>query len=151
MAEIILKSGEVVLVDDADYPWLSHWKWKRHRNGYACRTGYKNKKYILVLMHRQIMEPPYGLEVDHINRNKLDNRRVNLRCVTRSENNFNRPAQSNNRSGGHKGVCLDRGRMLWKAAYGKVLLGRFSTFDEAVNARREAELLADRSNEGSDR
>jgi hypothetical protein len=88
MAEIVLKSGDVVLVDDDDFAWLSRWKWKLHKEGYACRTGWDKVRqaWTCVLMHRVIVQPADGLEVDHINRQRLDNRRGNLREVTHQEN-----------------------------------------------------------------
>lgn len=82
MKEIPLTQGYVTLVDDADYEWLSRWKWHYH-GGYAERGDG-------VLMHREITDCPAGKEVDHINHDPLDNRRENLRVVTRWQNMLNR-------------------------------------------------------------
>jgi hypothetical protein len=136
VAEIVLSSGDVALVDEADYAYIARWKWKRHPQGYAARTGYRERRFVTILMHREIAQPPVCLEVDHINWDKLDNRRANLRCVTHSENEFNRPAQRNNTTSGVVGVCFDRSRRKWKASVGKRSLGRFNTFGAAVAARR---------------
>lgn len=131
MKEIVLCTGALVLVDDDDFAVLSHWKWKLHPQGYACRTVTGGGT---LLMHRQITAAPRGTDVDHINRNKLDNRRENLRVVGRSANMHNRPKQANNRSG-LKGVCWDASRGKWKAAIkvrGRHLyLGRFPTREAA--------------------
>ncbi len=94
---ITLSDGNEVLVDAVDYEWLSRWKWKRHIQGYACRTTYdkETKRFPLLLMHRIILgDIPPGMTVDHINREKRDNRRSNLRIVTQGENNRNRPRES---------------------------------------------------------
>ena len=103
MAIISLTQGKVVIVDDEDFEWLNQWKWL-YNGGYAIRSvgPYKNRKHIR--MHRLIMDTPDHLEVDHINWDKLDNRRSNLRNVTRSENQRNlspqgRVARSGSRPG----------------------------------------------------
>lgn len=87
----------VTLVDDQDYGMLVKYKWHRARGAntlYAARTGSKNETSgrSKVLMHRQILDPNYleQCDIDHINRNGLDNRRSNLRFATRSENMLNR-------------------------------------------------------------
>lgn len=101
MREIILTKGKSAIVDDSDYQWLSQWKWTYHNQGYAYRGmgGRKNRKCIL--MHRLIMNTPDGMDTDHINMNKLDNRRVNLRICDRSLNLANQ--------GGRLGSSLYRG------------------------------------------
>jgi hypothetical protein len=93
MKTITTKQGVKILVDDEDYLRLKAHKWSVNSRGYAVRftehLGVKKG----IRMHREILElGEYdgGMEVDHINRNKLDNRRCNLRLVTRSENQKNR-------------------------------------------------------------
>lgn len=92
--EIPLTRGYVALVDDADFEWLSQWKWTytkaRNGPGYAVRFqrfGAGVRAHIK--MHRAIVNPPDGFQVDHINRNSLDNRRSNLRIATTTQNNWN--------------------------------------------------------------
>ena len=87
-------------------------------------------------------EWPKG-QIDHINRNSLDNRIANLRDVSQSENQHNRPEQANNTSG-VKGVHWHKQKMRWQAAIrinGKLIhLGLFGTKEEAAYARFHAEL-----------
>ena len=64
-------------------------------NGYAYRTKNDGGKMIELPMHNEIMGKNLGFEVDHINRKKLDNRRINLRFTTRQENLLNRPRFKN--------------------------------------------------------
>lgn len=134
MKEIVLCTGDRVLVDDADFADLNRWKWKLHPQGYASRTVTGGGT---VLMHRQITAARSGVDVDHINRNKLDNRRENLRLVDHSTNMHNRPKQANNTSG-LKGVSWDASRSKWKAAIQvrgqQVYLGRFLTKEDAHTA-----------------
>ena len=93
--EMPLTKGKVAIVDADDYEWLSQWKWSaRFCNSiwYAVRgstCGGKRKDFS---MHREILglRAGDGREVDHINRNSLDNRRINLRVSTRKENCANR-------------------------------------------------------------
>lgn len=65
------------------------------------------KRQKRIYMHRQILNPGQGLEVDHINGNKLDNRRCNLRPATHSQNGMNRGARRGT-STGLKGVCFSK-------------------------------------------
>ncbi len=92
---IPLTQGKYAIVDPDDYKRLSKYKWYAKKCGktfYASRTVWtgKNKKRINITMHRQIINPPYPLVVDHINHNGLDNRKANLRPATRTQNNMNR-------------------------------------------------------------
>ncbi len=82
---IPLGDGFYTYVDAADFEWLNQWIWYL-QNGYAVRRD-KNR---IISMHRAIMQPPEGMVVDHQNRNKLDNTRVNLRVCTPEENARNR-------------------------------------------------------------
>ena len=96
MRVIHLTKGASTIVDDADYELLSRWRWKLHPQGYAARTTWNaaDKKWATVLMHRLVASTPGHLQADHINRDRLDNRRSNLRNVTPSENTWNQPLKS---------------------------------------------------------
>lgn len=87
--EIALTRGLVALVDDEDVACLDGYRWcvmgDERRGLYAVTTQHRAQ-----YMHRLIMKPPAGFEVDHISRDSLDNRRANLRICTRAENMRNR-------------------------------------------------------------
>jgi len=129
MKNIALTQGKIAIVDDEDYDWLSEHKW--YFNRYPRRRCGKET----LAMHRAIMKPPDGYEVDHINRNTLDNRKDNLRIVTRKENADNRGMFKNNTSGA-TGVCFQKGK--YQASYrhnGKLIyIGRYATIEEAKQA-----------------
>jgi hypothetical protein len=114
MKEIQLTQGKVALVDDEDYEWLSQYKWCIHSEGYAIRTVWVNSKSVIKFMHRDILNPPAGMFTDHINHNKTDNRRCNLRVCTISQNTFNSKLRSNNTSG-IKGVSYSKKSKKWMA------------------------------------
>lgn len=92
MKQIPLTQGKFALVDDEDFEQLNKWSWKLSTNGYAirCPSNGKNEnggyKYTTVRMHRVVMKTPRHLEADHINANRLDNRKSNLRNITKREN-----------------------------------------------------------------
>jgi hypothetical protein len=104
--EISLKNtDEKVIVDSEDYEKVKDFKWSKDNNGYAASSLYVgNGKSKFVNMHRLILgEIKEGLRVDHINLNKLDNRKSNLRLATASQNAWNTGLRSTNTSG-YKGV-----------------------------------------------
>lgn len=112
MKEIPLTQGKVAIVDDSDYEYLSQFNWRYH-HGYAARTtSRKSPKRTTVLMHRDIVRTEK--EVDHINGNKLDNTRSNLREATRTENcrNIGKHSAGSNM---YKGVHMDSRRGKWRA------------------------------------
>lgn len=90
MKQIKLSNGGFAIVDDKDFEWLNKYTWHSNHRGYAIRNTSKTvngyKKQWVVIMHREINKTPKGLDTDHINRNRLDNRRTNLRTATRSLN-----------------------------------------------------------------
>lgn len=149
MKEIPLTQGKVALVDDEDYERVSRYKWFALKSGkrfYAARaeilrtrkevkkTGLPRQKFIL--MHRFIMNPPDGMDVDHQNHDTVDNQKENLRICTRGQNNMN---QLPERGGGSqfKGVTWDKRRWKWAAQLkynGKHVFGGYFN-DESKAAR----------------
>ena len=93
VAKIPLTQGKVAIVDKEDYKRLAKYSWSYDSNGYAYRRKtIEPYKSVLVSMHREILEYiPKGKVVDHKNRNKLDNRKENLRITTQSYNAANSP------------------------------------------------------------
>lgn len=87
MRRIKLSKGKFSIVDNSDYERLSKHKWSYNSDGKAVRTEYPSNRQIP--MAREIMGFPKGLDVDHINGNRLDNRRINLRSITHSQNCLN--------------------------------------------------------------
>lgn len=144
MGQIILGNGAIAIVDDDMQSELSRWKWRQHKDGYAYRTirhPANPKKWSNLYLHRFIMRPPDGFTVDHINRIKLDNRRINLRNVERFLNSHNRETRTNN-STGHRGITRQKGRNRYSVSlYIKRTfhwIGSFKTLEEAITARNSA-------------
>jgi hypothetical protein len=114
MKEIPLTKGKFALVDDSDYPYFIQFKYF-YNGGYAARVLPRDgKKQKQVKMHNEIMNPPPGFQVDHVDGNRLNNQRSNLRNCTQTQNNRNRSMSRNNTSG-YRGVCWNCGRGMWQA------------------------------------
>lgn len=107
MKAIFLKSGERVLLDDEDYSEINRVRWF-NTCGYARR---KNK-----LMHRVIMKAPKGTFIDHIDGNRLNNQKPNLRFCTKKESRYNAAPKDGRK---YKGISLQVGRRLWRVALTK--------------------------------
>ena len=114
MKEILLTQGRVAIVDDEDFEELSKRGW--HYNGrYA--TGVSSRKLgkrKTIYMHVKIIGKVAGLEVDHINGNPLDNRRGNLRLVTKEQNARNTIPREKT-SSKYKGVYWFNSQRKWRA------------------------------------
>jgi hypothetical protein len=83
-------------VDDEDFKYLNQWKWYAHRDGktYYARRQISTKGIRKMLrMHREIMNTPESMEVDHRDHNGLNNQKSNLRNCTRRQNGYNLPAR----------------------------------------------------------
>lgn len=118
--EIPLNRGMVSLVDICDFDIISKKNWciqRDYNTFYAVSAEPRvNGKQEMIKMHRFILGLHAGDEktVDHINRNGLDNRRCNLRIVTRSINAYNRRIHKNNTSG-YRGVTVMKRDNHWYA------------------------------------
>ena len=129
-------NGATFVFDNEDYDKVKEHCWYKLNNGYII-TRIDNKT---VTLHRFILNFPDSI-IDHINRDKSDNRKSNLRLVTKRQNNCNRGVSKNNKCG-CLGVFFDKGQNKWTAALnykGKKYFKRFTTFDEAKIYRKELE------------
>ena len=149
MKRIKLTKGKYAIVDDEDFDSMNQKSWHFSTKGYACagtHTGSAvngTRRTVRFFMHRLINKTPDGLQTDHINRNKLDNRRSNLRTVTNQQNHFNMPLSRNNATG-CKGVYWFKRDKNWQSQITvgakRIHLGYFINFKDAVSARKRAEL-----------
>jgi hypothetical protein len=109
MKKIPLNKGMFAIVDAEDFDFISSYNWS-YINGYAVSNiGYKTS-----YMHRILNKTPDCFQTDHINGNKLDNRKSNLRQANFSQNNCNKSKTSNN-SSGYKGVSWHKKSEKWRA------------------------------------
>jgi len=116
--EIPLTQGKVALVDAEDYEQLNKHKWhaqcNNNGNWYANRTVWtKDKSQITVRMHREILNVPKGMQVDHINHDGLDNCRQNLRLCTRSQNAANQRNYRKRKTSCFKGIYWSTKAKKW--------------------------------------
>ena len=131
--------NEIFYFDFDDYEKIKNFCWSvDSSNGYVIAKETKNKR---IKLHRLVMDFPEFLLVDHIDRNKLNNRKSNLRLCTSSQNVKNCLESIRNTSG-KKGVYKHiNGK--WKSAItndGKnIFLGVYDSYEDAVNARITAE------------
>lgn len=134
----------VAIVDLEDAAWASQWVWSLV-NGYAQRSRIVDGRRIAVRLHRELLGlmPGDGLDGDHINRDKLDNRRSNLRVVPRGSNVQN-VASHRGSSSAYRGVSWVKRDRKWHAkisVYGReTSLGYFEDEAEAAEAARHARL-----------
>lgn len=116
------------IVDKEDLDKIKQYKWSIISTGYI--VAYQGKK--IIMLHRIITDCPADKEVDHINHNKLDNRKTNLRVCTRRQNNFNRKPRSNTHE---YGISFSKG--YYHIRVDKKYCGISKDFEEAVRIRDE--------------
>lgn len=132
MKKMLMKLEKYCLIDDKDLILLDSFRWVISSKGYVI-TNQKNGG----ALHRIITGAQKGDIVDHINGDKLDNRRSNLRICTNAQNLMNRGFNKNNKSG-YKGVSFQKSANKWEA---KIMvdkrsyyLGLFMTKEAAAKA-----------------
>lgn len=102
------------LVDDDMFDELNRYNWYCSQ-GYASRSQRRDGKRLTIHMHWHILRLQPGFVIDHINGNRLDNRRCNLRICTRADNNKNKIGPVKPTSSIYKGVCWRPHTNAWKA------------------------------------
>lgn len=145
MKKVTLKGrigkGHCALVDDEDFGELSNYSWYLSAYGYAHRMLQTREKRASLSMQRHLIPTDKGLCLDHINGDKLDNRRSNLRIVTYSQNMFNMKPTKDNTSG-YRGIAWHKRGHKWEAYISankkKYHLGLFDSIDDALEARNQA-------------
>ena len=144
MKTIYSNKWHEILVCDSDYELFKHMKWNVDYRGYA--RAYKGQKkdngkwYTKTLhMHRMFYKSDNNTVIDHINRNRLDNRRCNLRLVSKSQNALNSDRLNRWKSGLY-GVTIRprKNKIKWVAAITykdeSLYIGIFDTKEEAARA-----------------
>lgn len=100
------------IVDASDADIVRHYKWRLNRGGYArAWTPMVNGKRKQVLMHQLV----HGKFADHVNGDKLDNRRCNLRSASVQQNSCNAPKWRTDTTSRHRGVSFNHSIGKWKA------------------------------------
>ena len=141
---IPLTQGEYAIVDPDDYERLRKYKWnvcKRSNTSYAVRHKWlpEKKRYTTVSMHREIIDVPEGLFVDHINHRGLDNRKANLRPATPAQNTqYARYPKKKNATSKYRGVWYNKKTKRWRAVIGinntRKVIGNFRNELDAAKA-----------------
>ncbi len=139
---IYLGEGKFAIVDEQDYYRYNDFSWspqKKSRTYYAIRVISDCEKTLrIVSLHREVMNHPRGLLVDHKNGDGLDNRRANLRTATRFDSTHNRRKRKTKTSSRYLGVHLEKETGRWVVRIrnrGKRMwLGSFAEEEEAAKA-----------------
>jgi len=142
MKLIELTRGYSTMIDDADFEMVSKSKWYYGGRGYAVRSHGKGHERVTLMLHRLLLGlvPGDERQADHVNGDKLDNRRINLRVCTQAENLRNCGLRADNISG-LKGVFFKKDKIYknpWVAQIRKGgkqhHIGVFATKEEAALA-----------------
>lgn len=140
-----LSQGQSTIIDDEDWPRVSALGWyaiqtkKGIWRAVASVPGTRGQRKIL--LHRFLMNDPKGVQVDHINRNPLDNRKENLRLGSAPENQQNTLARGG--ASKFKGVSWFSRRGRWRVAFnwrGKTHFVGY--FDDEIEAAKAYDVAA---------
>jgi len=137
----ILKLNKgIVKVDDEDFDLISRYHWYNN-HGYALNETVTDGKKVRLRMHRLILGKNAGKYTDHINGDKLDNQKHNLRACSNAQNMRNIPPKRQN-SSGFKGVTWQKDCSRWKAQikvdYKNIHIGIFKDKIDAARAYNNA-------------
>lgn len=139
---IILGNGNVALISPEDAEFCGRFTWCQDSMGYLITwIGGTGK---LKRLHTLLMGPPKGMVTDHINRDKLDNRRENLRVVAYKINSINRTYRARH-SSGRRGVWWKKRERRWVAQINRqgktIYLGMSADLAVAIGMREKAERM----------
>lgn len=141
MTQIPLSRGACAVLDDEDGKRLSVYHYYLNGRGYAERKIPGTQHKTAYLHHDVMGAPPKGMVVDHINRNRLDNRRCNLRFASRTQNRVNSCPQKGGTSK-YKGVSYHRQSKKWRSCITvnrkMISLGLYKSETEAAEAYNKA-------------
>lgn len=113
MQILLQNTGNYCDIDDEDFELINKFgRWHENDSGYAIKKTRISGKNVSIRMHALINKTPKGLHTDHIDGNKLNNRKTNLRTASAEMNSWNR-----HRSKPHKiytnlpkGITFDKSR-----------------------------------------
>jgi hypothetical protein len=148
MSEMALVDGRRTLLDADDWESQGKFAWSSRRGSkmdsrYAYRRVLIDGKRTFVYLHREIMNAPRGTHVDHINHDTLDNRKINLRVCTVSQNCMNQN-RARNAKVPFKGIKKKPRCVSWEAA---ICVNRKNIYLGCRSTAKEAALLYDEAAE----
>src|SRR5579885_2976642 len=133
------KHNYVIKFDEDDLKLIEPYTWNISKDGYAVTNFVnRNNKTIYLNMHKIIYEHHNGkvaenYDIDHINNDKLDNRKQNLQVLTKSQNIKKARAS---KISGHLYIYFDNQRNKYRCNYKNKYIGRFDTLEEALEAQK---------------
>ena len=142
--ELLTKKGIKILIDDEDFEKANCGRSLFVKNsGFVVIVSHSNNKTKHTFLHKVIMPARKGLQVDHINGNRLDNRKSNLRICTHAENQRNKKIRSDSKNK-YKGVCLHRcikNGKTYRYFYARVYVDKKCYTKHGAKSEEEAALL----------